>query len=153
MRLNGLGILVDASHADSATLHDIVATTSHPIVASHAGAKKIEAFDRFLDDAEILAVAGTGGLIGLWPYHYHGHGPADIDNLMRHARHIADLTSPEHLCIGTDMNGVPGVMDGYRSERDLRFIAERLATNFGSEDVDRIMGGNFMRVFAKVTRG
>src|SRR5215831_1344774 len=38
-RMNSLGIVIDVSHSDTATLHDIAKRTRHPIIASHAGAR------------------------------------------------------------------------------------------------------------------
>lgn len=151
-RMNSLGMIIDVSHSDAATLRDIAGCTRRPIVASHAGARRIEDFERFLDDDEIVAVAETGGVVGLWPYHHQGHGPGDFDALMRHAQHIADLVGPEHLCLGTDINGVPGTLNGFRGSNDVRLIAEHLSSaGFGEHDVESIMGGNFMRVFKQVT--
>jgi membrane dipeptidase len=151
-RMNSLGMIIDVSHSDATTLRDIAGCTRRPIVASHAGARRIEDFERFLDDDEIVAVAETGGLVGLWPYHHQGHGPEDFDALMCHARHIADLVGPAHLCMGTDINGVPGALTGFRGASDIRLIADHLSSSgFGEYDVESIMGGNFMRVFEQVT--
>lgn len=153
-RMNSLGMMIDVSHADTATLHDVVKLTQQPIIASHTGARRVEEFERFLQDDEILAVAGTGGLVGLWPYRYRGHGTIDVNALMRHARYIADLVGSAHLCVGSDINGVPGVMAGYRGERDVRLIAEHLrASGFDHSEIESIMGGNFMRVFEQVLPG
>jgi microsomal dipeptidase-like Zn-dependent dipeptidase len=153
-RMNSLGMIIDVSHSDTATLNDITEMTEQPIIASHSGARKIEEFERFLRDEEILAIAKTGGLVGLWPYRYKGHGTADFGDLMRHAHHIADLVGPAHLCLGTDINGVPGMMAGYRGERDVRLIAEHLsASGFGQNEIEGIMGGNFMRVFEQIQAG
>jgi membrane dipeptidase len=147
-RMNSLGMIIDVSHSDTATVLDMAEHTRQPIVASHAGARRIEDFERFLDDSEIVAIAETGGLVGLWPYHYGGHGPRNLDALMRHARYIADLVGTAHLCIGTDLNGVPGTLAGFRRENDVRLIAEYLrSAGFGGDDLTGIMGGNFMRVF------
>jgi len=153
-RMNQLGIIVDVSHSDGATLHDIAAHSRSPIIASHAGARSVEDFERFLDDDEIRAIARTGGLVGLWPYRYNGHGAADFDALMRHARHIADLVGAAHLCLGTDINGVPGMLAGYRGEKDVWLIAEHLkSSGFSQDEVEGIMGENFMRVFEQVAPG
>jgi microsomal dipeptidase-like Zn-dependent dipeptidase len=147
-RMNSLGMIIDVSHSDATTVLDIAKRTRRPIVASHAGARRIEDFERFLDDSEIVAIAETGGLVGLWPYHYGGHGPRDLNALMRHARYIADLVGAAHLCMGTDINGVPGMMAGFQRENDVRLIAEYLMlAGFGADDLAGIMGGNFMRVF------
>jgi len=153
-RMNQLGIIVDVSHSDSATLHDIAAHSRSPVMASHAGAQSVENFPRFLADGGIRAVARTGGLVGLWPYRYKGRGAADFDALMRHARHIASLVGAAHLCLGTDINGVPGVLAGYRGEKDVWLIADHLkSSGFSQDEIEGIMGGNFMRVFEQVTSG
>jgi microsomal dipeptidase-like Zn-dependent dipeptidase len=151
-RMNALGMVIDVSHSDAVTLRDIARCTRRPIVASHTGARRIEDFERFLDDGEIVSVAETGGLLGLWPYRYDGHGPQDFDALMRHARYIADLVGPAHLCMGTDINGVPGALAGFRGVNDVRLIARHLTSaGFDEVDVEGIMGGNFMRVFEQAT--
>ena len=146
--MNSLGMIIDVSHSDATTTLDTAKRTRRPIVASHAGTRRIEDFERFLDDSEIVAIAETAGLVGLWPYHYGGHGPRDLDALMRYARYIADLVGTAHLCIGTDINGVPGMLAGFRRVNDVQLIAESLiSAGFGADDLAGIMGGNFMRVF------
>ena len=55
-------------------------------------------------------MTSTGGVIGLWPYRSIRHGVRTVAELVAHARHIASLVGPEHLAIGTDMNGVPRLM-------------------------------------------
>ena len=147
-RMNSLGMIIDVSHSDVKTLHDIADHTRQPIVATHTGARGIEDFERYLTDNEIVAIARTGGLVGLWPYRYGGHGPIDLDALMRHARYIAELVGAEHLCLGTDINGVPGMLTGFREETDIRLIAKHLKfVGFSQDDLDGVMGRNFMRVF------
>jgi membrane dipeptidase len=151
-RMNQLGIVIDVSHADRATMMDIVEHSTHPVIASHAGARSIEDFERYLDDRQILALAERGGLVGLWPYRSHGHGPADVNVLIAHARHIVSLVGPDHLCLGTDMNGVPGVMLGYSGERDVPLItAHLLSAGFTDDEVRGVLGGNFIRVLETVT--
>lgn len=153
-RLNSLGMIIDVSHADPATLHDTAEHTQRPIVATHTGARRIEDFERFLDDDEISAIAETGGLVGLWPYRYKGHGPMDLDSLTRHACHIADLVGAAHLCIGTDFNGVPGMLAGFQSQADVRLILEKLTcSGFSQKDLEGIMGENFMRLFEQAVPG
>lgn len=150
-RMNSLGMIIDVSHSDTATLRDVTELTQRPVIASHAGSRGVEDFERFLDDGEIRAVAGTGGLVGLWPYRYKGHGATDFDTLMRHARHIADLAGAAHLCLGTDINGVPGMIAGYRGAEDVRLIPGHLrSAGFNQEEIEGIMGENFMRVFEQV---
>lgn len=152
-RMNEVGILVDLAHADGQTLRDVVDIAEAPVVSSHSGARSVQDFARYLDDDELRAIAGTGGAIGLWPYRAVRRGVRDIDELMAHARHVADVVGPEHLCLGTDMNGVPGVMAGYEGERDVpRITAALLDAGFAEPEVRGIVGGNALRVLRAVDR-
>ena len=148
---NNCHVAIDGSHADEPTLLGMIEHSSAPVICSHAGARAVSSFDRYLSDDAIRAVAGSGGVIGLWPYFNRGRGTPTLDALAAHARHIADLVGPDHLCLGTDMNGVPGLADGYRGEKDVPLIAEHLAAaGFSDTEVDGIMGENFLRVLEAV---
>jgi microsomal dipeptidase-like Zn-dependent dipeptidase len=150
-RMNRLGMVIDLAHADRRTVMDVVAASSAPVISSHTGARACSDFDRYLSDDEIRVIAGTGGVVGLWPYRHRGRGVASVGDLVAHARHVADLVGPEHLCIGTDMNGVPGVMDGYRDERDLPVLRQALLDGgFAAAEVTGIFGENFLRVWRSV---
>ena len=148
---NDLGIVIDGSHADEPTLLGMIEESSAPVICSHAGARAVSSFERYLSDESIGAVADTGGVIGLWPYFMRGKGTPTLDALAAHARHIADLVGAEHVCVGTDMNGVPGLAEGYRGEKDVPVIANYLsAAGFSDTDVEGIMGENFLRVLSQV---
>lgn len=150
-RMNRLGMVVDVSHADTATTFDIVEASAAPIIASHSGARACQDFARYLTDDEARAVAGSGGVIGLWPYFHHGRGVRDVEDLLGHVRHLCELVGPDHLCIGTDMNGVPGTMAGFRGELDVRTITHALVAGGMSEhDVRGVLGENFLRVLGAV---
>jgi membrane dipeptidase len=61
------------------------------------------------------------------------------------------LVGPQHLCIGTDMNGVPGVMSGYRDESDFPVLLEGLRQAGLSEaEIAGVAGDNFARIFDAV---
>jgi membrane dipeptidase len=152
-QMNEIGMLVDLAHADRETTLAACAVTRAPVVSSHTGARALQDFARFLSDDEVRAVAGTGGLIGLWPFCYRGRGVRDVDDWARHAGYLADLVGPEHLCIGTDMNGVSGLMDGYRGEEDLPVLADALRlTGFSPAEVSGITGDNVLAVLRSVCR-
>jgi membrane dipeptidase len=152
--MNSLGVVIDVAHADRATTLAVCEASTAPVVSSHTGARALQDFARFIDDDEARAIAATGGLIGLWPFHYRGRGVADVDDFARHGGHLAALVGPEHLCIGTDMNGVSGLMQGYRGEEDFPVLTDALrATGFSDEEVRGVAGGNFARVFSLVTGG
>jgi microsomal dipeptidase-like Zn-dependent dipeptidase len=152
-QLRRLGIIIDVSHADLATTAEVVDLSGGPVIASHTGARACDDFARYLTDDQARSIAGTGGVIGLWPYLRGRHGIRDQADFQRHARHLAGLAGAEHLSIGTDMNGVPGVMSGYEGERDFpRLVGALSEAGFTPAEVAGIAGENFLRVFEIVAR-
>lgn len=150
-RMVQLGVLVDVAHADTATLLGIVNASTAPVVSSHTGARALQDFPRYLADDELRAIASTGGLVGVWPYRTRRTGVRDIADLVSHAQHIADTVGPEHLAVGTDMNGVPGVMDGFGGQPDLPKVTSALLDGgFSDREVEGIIGGNALRVLTQV---
>ena len=150
-RMNHLGVLVDVAHADRATLLGVVDAATAPVVSSHTGARALQDFARYLADDELRAIASTGGVVGLWPYRTRRLGVRTIGDLVAHARHIADTVGAEHLAVGTDMNGVPGVMAGFGDETDLpKLTAALLDGGFENAEVKGILGANALRVLARV---
>jgi microsomal dipeptidase-like Zn-dependent dipeptidase len=150
-RMNQLGVLVDVAHADRPTLLGTVEVATAPVVSSHTGARTLQDFARYLADDELRAIASTGGVVGLWPYRTRRFGVRSISDLVAHARHIAETVGPQHLAVGTDMNGVPGVMTGFDGEADLpKLTAGLLAGGFDDSEVEGILGANALRVLARV---
>ncbi|MEW6262767.1 MAG: membrane dipeptidase [Thermodesulfobacteriota bacterium] len=153
-RMNRLGMIIDVSHASRRLLLDITALTSQPVVASHSGARAVFDFHRYLRDDEIRAVAATGGIIGLWPMYYLGRGMAEAKDFQTHLRHVADLVGVDHLAIGTDLQGIPGVMAGYGGVTQQIYLT-RLLFEAGLDDTQaaQVLGLNFLRVFGQVNGG
>ncbi|MCZ4527405.1 membrane dipeptidase [Rhodococcus erythropolis] len=149
--MNDLGIIVDVAHADSATTLSACAASDAPVVSSHTGAASLDDLSRYISDEEIVAIAATGGLIGLWPFRLRKRGMSDSRDFARHAAHVADLVGIEHLAFGTDANGGPATMAKYNGPQDnSEFITGLSAAGFSEDDCAAIMGGNALRVFTAV---
>jgi microsomal dipeptidase-like Zn-dependent dipeptidase len=145
--MDDLGIVIDLSHADTTTAAQVMGRTRHPVMVSHTGARALQDFARFLSDDQAAAVARSGGVMGLWPYHHRGRGVTDLDGLVAHARHLAAAAGVGHLCIGTDTNGVPGVAEGFADGRDVPALAKALSeAGFTPEETRGLIGENFLRV-------
>lgn len=143
------GVLVDVAHADRTTLLDVTAAAVAPVVASHSGARAVQDFARYLSDEELRAVARTGGVVGLWPFRHGRTGVRDLAELVAHARHVADLVGAQHLAVGTDANGVPGVLSGWDGGAG-PVAAALLAGGFDEGEVSGVLHGNALRVLSEV---
>ena len=60
---NRLGLVLDGSHAADATVRDMIALSTTPIILSHTGAKAVYDHPRNIDDALLMELAEAGGVI------------------------------------------------------------------------------------------
>jgi membrane dipeptidase len=71
--------------------------------------------------------------------------------LVDHIDHIAKIAGIDHVGIGSDFDGIPSSPEGMDSAADLPKITQALmARGYSAEDMNKILGGNFLRVFSKV---
>ncbi len=141
-----LGIIVDLTHSDEKTITDILSVTVSPLVCSHTGPYQLHNFPRYISDKAIQGIAATGGLIGMWPFFHKGLGMKTLDDFLRYTQYVADLAGMDHVAIGTDINGVPGNMEGYKNLFDAWKIIHALSkAGFSGDDIKKITGLNFIQ--------
>jgi membrane dipeptidase len=71
--------------------------------------------------------------------------------LIDHIDHIAKVAGIDHVGLGSDFDGIPSSPEGMDSAADLPKITQALmARGYSAEDMRKILGGNFLRVFAQV---
>ena len=146
--MNRLGMIVDVAHATEQVTRDVVDITTRPIVLSHTALRRTpRKYTRYIYADHARLIASTGGVIGVWPA-----GRGGLERWTRRFRKLADLVGPEHLAVGTDMDGLRNtVFDDYGELPGL--AAALLAAGFSKDEAAGILGGNFMRVFREVAQG
>ena len=74
--------------------------------------------------------------------------------LIDHIDHIAKVAGVDHVGLGSDFDGVSGATPmGIDSAADLPKITQALLDRgYNKGDIDKILGGNLLRVFADVER-
>lgn len=115
-RMVELGILVDLSHCGRRTAADAMAIATRPVAFTHTGCAAVTEHPRHRTDAEMRAVAGMGGIIGIYfmPYLTEGRQPAASD-VIAHLEHAIDVAGEDHVSLGTDGYLSPTVLtDAYR---------------------------------------
>ncbi len=71
--------------------------------------------------------------------------------IVDHIDYIANLVGPDHVGLGTDFDGIPAVPAGMEDVTKLPEITRLLMERgYDEEQVGKILGGNFMRVFREV---
>src|SRR5258707_7489670 len=90
-RMKAKHMLIDLAHASPATLRDVTALATKPVVVSHTGVKGTCDNNRNLSDNELRAVARTGGVIsiGYWATATCWTEAHGIARAIQHAVHVA----------------------------------------------------------------
>jgi len=144
-KCNELGIYLDVSHASDATARAIVWVSDKPVIASHSGCKKIKDHERNLTDELIKDIARTGGVVCI-PFVKKFIGEHYF-NVSRHIDHAVQLVGPNHVGIGSDLDGAD-LCNGVNSVADWkRVVMEELSSmGYGDELIARIAGENILRL-------
>lgn len=150
-----LGVLVDASHLSDESLADLLEIAERPIVASHSNSRALCPARRNLTDAQAEAIAATGGLVALtFAGCFIDSEPAKVskERFLEHLERFIALLGPEHVGLGSDFDGFSGRFGAsFTSPAELPWITARLLeAGHSPEDVAKVMGGNWMRVFREV---
>ena len=147
---NRLKIVIDLAHANRETIQDVLTVSGHPVIFSHTGALALTKRDRHLGDEEIRAIAAKGGVVGIWP---NGEAVPALRDMVDHIDYVKTLVGIEHVGIGSDLRGMSSYTEGFGEEARFDAIAKALTERgYSKEDVERVMGGNFVRVWREVTR-
>lgn len=75
---------------------------------------------------------------------------ASVAELVDHIDHIVDLTGIDHVGIGTDFDGGGGLRDCFDVSELENITLELLRRGYTEEQIRKIWGGNFIRVFRKI---
>jgi len=140
-------MLIDLAHASPATVHDVTALTTRPVIVSHTGVKGTCNNNRNLSDDELREVAGTGGLIGIgyWETAVCGR---DAGAIARAIQYTVNLVGVEHVALGSDFDGdttMPFDATGVPL-----ITGELLKLGFSEHDIRLILGDNVVRVLSQV---
>jgi membrane dipeptidase len=145
--MNRTGMIVDLAHASFEATQQAVAVSSKPMMISHSNIRR-PGLDHprlvSLDHARVVTQAG--GLIGALPA---GAGETRFVDYVDTIFRAVDDLGIDHVGVGTDMDFTfKAVVDDYR---DWPLVpAALLARGMHAPEVAKVMGGNFLRLFAAV---
>ncbi len=178
--MNRYGILIDLAHTGNKTSLDVVEVSEDPVVITHANPKALNPSFRNKPDEVIKALAARGGVIGLVSWNVlvekePGKRPT-INDYIDHINYVVDLVGIDHVGIGSDINDnfralpvrsefeekyhfmlgayediASAWPDGFSGVEEFPNLTRALmARGYSDEDIQRILGGNFLRVAQQV---
>jgi membrane dipeptidase len=170
--MNRVGMIADLSHSGEKTTLDAIAHSTRPVCISHADPSFFQENVRNKSETVLSALGASGGMFGFSLYPLHIGGAArKLEEFTAMVARTAEIMGVDHIGFGTDsVRKQPDeVLDWMRSGRWTRSSAKPnwpdwpawfkspadfpkltealLARGFSSEDVAKIMGGNWLRFF------
>lgn len=150
--MNKNGIMVDLSHGGEKSFYDALEISSVPIVCSHSNSKALCDVPRNLTDDQMRALAKKGGVahITLFSGFLRKSVHANILDVINHLEHAIKIMGIDHVGIGTDFDG-DGTVHGMADASEMINLTKHLLKRRYSErDIEKIWGGNWLRVMAQV---
>lgn len=105
--------------------------------------------DRAVTDEQIRAIAQSGGIIGIWP---HGRHISTVAEMVDYIEHVIRVGGIDHVGIGSDLRGVSSYVEGFENANFHAIAVELIERGYNDEDVGKVMGGNFFRVWETVSQ-
>lgn len=150
--MNRNGIMVDLSHGAEKSFYDALEISSQPIVCSHSNSKALCNVPRNLTDDQLRALAKKGGVAHITLYHgfLRKEGIASVLDAIAHLEHAIRIMGIDYVGIGTDFDGDGTVCGMADASEMINFTRHLLARKYSERDIEKIWGGNWLRVMAQV---
>ena len=153
--MNRCGLMVDLSHAGEQSFYDALDISATPIVCSHSNCKALCDVPRNLTDDQLEALARKGGVAQITLYNgflRNDEQEASIIDAIDHLEHAIDIMGIDSVGIGTDFDGDGGVCGIADSSELINFTIQLLRRRYSHADIEKIWGGNWLRVMAEVQK-
>lgn len=140
-------IVPDLAHLSEQAVDDVLEMATRPVLVSHTGLRSLRDSPRNLSDAHARRIAETGGVIGIG-FWEEAVGACSVDAIVRSILYGVHLVGADHIALGSDFDGsviAPCHASG------MALITEGLMkAGFAREEIEKIMGGNVLRLFGRV---
>jgi membrane dipeptidase len=153
-RLNAMKVFVDLAHIhrkgffDAVEVHD----KSQPLIVTHTGIAGVHEHWRNLTDAQLKAIADTGGTIGVM---YQSSFLGDpffggrAESIFRHLDHIVETVGEDYASLGSDWDGAIATPRDMPTCLELpRLVEIMLKHGWSAGRIHKVLGGNFLRALA-----
>lgn len=161
-----LGMFIDVSHINDEGFSDVIKYSNTPIIASHSNARTVADIMRNLTDKQLRDIADTKGVVGINGSSViasKNSNTANIAKLVDHVDHIVKIAGIDHIGLGFDFcdhlmeyssavsNMNPfDIIKGHENLYKLTY--ELLNRGYTEEDIIKIYGSNFYRVYEHILR-
>jgi membrane dipeptidase len=153
-KLDQRRILVDLAHISREGFWDALAVhdRSLPLTVSHAGCDALRPHFRNVDDAQLRAVADTGGVVGIIfqsDFIRGSRRETSVEHVVDHVLHALRVIGDDHVSIGSDFDGAIITPRDLQTVLELpRLVDALLRRGLPEASIQKILGANVLRVLA-----
>ena len=100
-------------------------------------------------------LAAAGGVMQITLYNGFLKSQAKEANILdsiAHLEHAIHVMGIDHVGLGTDFDGDGGICGLRDSSELIQFTRQLLSRHYSERDIQKIWGGNFLRVMAQVQK-
>ncbi len=158
--MNRLGMMIGVSHLSANGIFHVAEISQKPIASTHTNIQEFINTSRQHSDEELKAIASTGGIIGV----RYIEGQTSYEMLADEIDYMAELIGIDHIGIGWLGHDIGhprvGQVPGYTEESPpgdvekqsmqdhwARFIGILENRGYKREEIAKILGGNFLRIW------
>jgi membrane dipeptidase len=151
-KLNQRRILVDLAHLSREAFWGAHAAhdRSLPLTVSHTACDAVFPHFRNLDDAQLRAVAATGGTVGILlqcDFLHASRRHTTVEHVVDHIVHAQRVAGADHVSLGTDFDGAIITPRDLKSVLELpRLVDALLRRRVPETSIQKLLGTNFLRV-------
>jgi len=152
--MNKLGMLIDVSHLSETCFWEVIKRSKSPIVASHSNCYNLCPHLRNLKDEQIKSIAEKGGIIGITfvpDFLTNEKRETTIKDVTEHIDYLVKRVGVDYVGLGSDFDGTKVLPLGLEGVDKVPNITEELLNRgYKVEEIEKILGENWLRVFKKV---
>ncbi len=150
--MNRLGILIDTSHTNDRSFWDLVDLSDAPIVCTHGDCFALSPHSRNLTDEQLRTLGQKRGVLGLAFFgKFIDPKEPSLERLVDHAEHAIEIAGVDAVGIGSDFDGIGRSVPIVPEVSQLPTLTQAmLDRGFPAADVEKILGGNWLRVIEEV---
>ncbi len=146
-----LGILVDVSHLSEGGFYDVADVCKKPFIASHSNCRELSSHQRNLWDEQIKVLASKGGVSGInFCPSFLNADPKDehsrVEAMVRHILHFINVGGIECVGLGTDFDGIGGILEIDDSSKMPMLADELKKAGLSDDQLEKIFYKNVLRV-------
>jgi membrane dipeptidase len=147
-------MIIDFAHMNKPTFWNSLELMHEPIMVSHANAQALCPSPRNLDDAQLKAIAKSGGVVGLFLANTFVVGRdrcGNITNAADHLDYMSRIMSRENLALGTDFGGIfSGLLNGLENITLITNLLNELShRGWTNEHLENLAWKNAVRVLTQ----